>query len=563
MNNVEMETKNPSTFQGEGLLANDEQILLSSLQIYKRREAKATASVKKLRAVIYARVSTKEQADEDKTSLPAQLEKCKAVIKSKGWEFIEEYQDGGISGHLTDERHGLQSMLRDAREKKFDLIVVKDFDRFARNKDSAAIIRQELKELGIQVYSLNTPIEPRSRNTCDPDEDDMATITETISDMRSDLERKQIRRRMKEGKENVAKAGSLPNRVPYGYKVNRYFEGRKAKREIVIDEEAASRVKFIFSEFISGKGVRKITIEMNNKGWKSPKGGLWSSRGIKYILGNAVYIGKVLWGWRHAKYAITREWIAKGREGYMGNGNHQPIIDRVIFLKAQEIRASRNRGARGGVERSRGILTGIAKCIRCGHGVSYQKRRHSRKNKNPNWNDTVTHEYVCTGYKYSGICSPRVMSATKLESEVLNHIKNLYCHPKVQEKIVYDRNDYITGDREKEIKRLEREIMLYPEKENRHLEAYEKGVESLEQYQNSIARLREENMKMHVERDSLTSLCSLSAQKEAVMAKLVESMKDFDTFWNALQLDEKKLILRSIIREIRAGDGKVEIDFIL
>ena len=155
------------------------------------------------------------------------------------------------------------------------------------------------------------------------------------------------------------------------------------------------------------------------------------------------------------------------------------------------------------------------------------------------------------------------MSATKLESEVLNHIKNLYCHPKVQEKIVYDRNDYITGDREKEIKRLEREIMLYPEKENRHLEAYEKGVESLEQYQNSIARLREENMKMHVERDSLTSLCSLSAQKEAVMAKLVESMKDFDTFWNALQLDEKKLILRSIIREIRAGDGKVEIDFIL
>src|SRR3989344_6365621 len=103
MNNVEMETKNPSTFQGEGLLANDEQILLSSLQIYKRREAKATASVKKLRAVIYARVSTQEQADEDKTSLPAQLEKCKAVIKSKGWEFIEEYQDGGISGNLTDE----------------------------------------------------------------------------------------------------------------------------------------------------------------------------------------------------------------------------------------------------------------------------------------------------------------------------------------------------------------------------------------------------------------------------------------------------------------------------
>ena len=49
----------------------------------------------------------------------------------------------------------------------------------------------------------------------------------------------------------------------------------------------------------------------------------------------------------------------------------------------------------------------------------------------------------------------------------------------------------------------------------------------------------------------------------AAIQKLVSSLKDFDRAWKAMQLDEKKLILRSIIKEIRGGNGKVEIDFIL
>ena len=67
--------------------------------------------------------------------------------------------------------------------------------------------------------------------------------------------------------------------------------------------------------------------------------------------------------------------------------------------------------------------------------MGYQKRRNKHSHRNPDWNDTITFEYICTGYNYSGICSQRVMSATKLEGMVIDHIKNLYSHPKVQEKI--------------------------------------------------------------------------------------------------------------------------------
>src|SRR2546425_1651960 len=72
-----------------------------------------------LRAAIYARVSTQEQANR-KTSIPDQLEACHKIVKEKGWKFMEEYKDEAVSGHLTEERNGLQSMLRDARQHKFD-----------------------------------------------------------------------------------------------------------------------------------------------------------------------------------------------------------------------------------------------------------------------------------------------------------------------------------------------------------------------------------------------------------------------------------------------------------
>lgn len=525
-------------------------------------QKKGGNTIQALRAVIYVRVSTQEQAQK-KASIPDQLERCHKIIDEKGWTLIQEYKDEGISGHLTVERHGLQSMLRDAREHKFDLIVVKDYDRFARDKDAAGVIRGELKELSIQTYALNTPFEPKSTSEYEPDEDQMGTMVEAMSDLRSDMERKAIIQRMKMGKMRNAQSGNIPNRVPYGYEVHRELVGSKIKRTILVNEEKATRVRFIYNEYARGVGDRKIVIEMNRKGWPAPGGGEWNKAALRYILSNPTYMGKVWWGWRHAKYSKTKEWRRRGKLGFIGDGNHPKIIDPPLFNIVQEIRAGRQRSARGGSERSFGLLTGIAKCIRCGSGVGYQRRHHDRSRKNPKWRNTVTHEYICTGYKYKGICSSRVMSAIKLESEVLNHIKNIYSHPKVQEKIIYDEKGQDETDREKEIIRLEREIAMEPVKMERQHDAYEKGITTIEEYEARVEKIREEIAKSRMERDHLVSLSSLTAQKVASIQKLVASMRDFDTAWEAMELDERKMILRSIIKEIRAGEGKVEIDFIL
>ncbi len=516
-----------------------------------------------LRVAPYYRVSTQEQKLK-KTSIPLQQKDCLRVMEEKGWVLSKEYQDDGISGHLMEERHGLQSMLRDAREHKFDLILVKDYDRFARNKDGIGIVRQELKKLGVQTYSINTPVEPKQVCDYDPDDNDTATIMETISDMRSDLERTAINRRLKIGRMAIAQKGKIPNKVPYGYKVVRTLNESKTKilRSVVIDENEAEKIRFIFNEYVKGAGVRKITIAMNKNGWKAPQGPLWSSQTIKYILVNPTYAGKVWWGWRHAEYKKSKEMRRRGKVGYTGDGIHTPIIDEKLFNLVQEIKAGRVKQVQGGAARSLGMLTGIAKCIRCKCGVGYQKRYNKRSKINPNWKDTITHEYICTGYKYKGICSQRVMSAEKLESSVLDHIKNYYSNQKVQENISYDTTNGMEKDITRYMAQLEKEIESGTTKEQRHKDAYEKGLETIEELEANISRIRDEVKISHMELDDYKQQSSLTTQKGANTRKLIETIKDFDTCWDTIELDEKKMILRSIIKEIRAGDGRVEIDFI-
>lgn len=518
-----------------------------------------------LRCSVYARCSTQEQANK-KASVPQQLKECHKVIVDKGWIFFKEYVDAGISGHLIDERDGLQSMLRDAREHKFDLIIVKDYDRFARNKNKAGDLREELKELGIQTYAINSPVDPRPLEEYDPEDNDSATIMESISDMRADLERSGINRRMKIGRMIKAKAGKIPNRVPYGYKKN-WLPGADPKDKptkiILLDEEAAEKIRFIFKAYSEGKGDRKIALEMNKMGWNGPQGVHWSTHTIKYILNNPTYTGKVWWGWRHAEYNRTKEWRRRGRQGYTGQGEHTPIIDEALFKLVKEIRASRTTSITGGSERSFGVLTGIAKCVRCGSGVGYKKRHNNRSRQNPNWNDTLTYEYICTGYKYKGICSQRVMSADKLEPMVLDQIKSVYAHPKVQASLVHSGSNQEEQDRIKKMLQLEKDIQAGPVKEQRHKDAYEKGIESLEEFAGNISRIREEIKGYHMELYDLNSQADVTTQREVSVRKLMSSIKNFDASWEAMSLDERKTILRSIIKEIRAGDGRVEVDFIL
>ena len=111
-----------------------------------------------MRAVIYLRVSTKEQAEEG-YSIPAQAEACRRFVADQGWDLADEYVERGESARTAD-RPQLQAMLaRLAEDPSIDCLVVHKLDRLARNLEDHAAIRAALRKAGVQLHSVTESLE--------------------------------------------------------------------------------------------------------------------------------------------------------------------------------------------------------------------------------------------------------------------------------------------------------------------------------------------------------------------------------------------------------------------
>src|SRR5262245_53090451 len=105
-----------------------------------------------LRAVcaLYMRVSTKGHGQTTDTQAMALRE----YAQRRGFQIVEEYRDEGISGS-KDSRPALDRLMKDARARKFDLVIVARFDRFARSVSHLLRALAEFSHLGIVFVLLS------------------------------------------------------------------------------------------------------------------------------------------------------------------------------------------------------------------------------------------------------------------------------------------------------------------------------------------------------------------------------------------------------------------------
>src|SRR4051812_29625812 len=100
-----------------------------------------------MKAAIYARVSTLDQEPEN------QLIELRRYINARGWGTPTEYVDRGVSGS-KDRRPALDQLLRDAKRRRFDVVVCWRLDRLGRNLKHLLTLIEELKAMGIAFVSL-------------------------------------------------------------------------------------------------------------------------------------------------------------------------------------------------------------------------------------------------------------------------------------------------------------------------------------------------------------------------------------------------------------------------
>lgn len=102
------------------------------------------------RAAIYARFSSEMQRE---ASIDDQVRVCTAHLERDGWSVVETYADHAVSG-ATALRSGHQALLRDARARRFDLVIAESLDRFSRDQEYIAAFYKLMSFAGIAVVTL-------------------------------------------------------------------------------------------------------------------------------------------------------------------------------------------------------------------------------------------------------------------------------------------------------------------------------------------------------------------------------------------------------------------------
>lgn len=517
-----------------------------------------------MRTVIYTRVSTEEQAGADKGSHEDQIEKGKRTINEHGWELVNIYQDTQ-KGHEITNRIELLKLLEDAKQHKFDLVIIRDADRLARDRATATIIREQLKDCLVQIYSIDQPREPMSADKYDPDEDDSGVIYEGISDIKADLDIKSLRRKVRQGAKNRALKGQLHN-VPYGYDKEYLAIHPSVILKVTENEKEAEVIRNMFNWYGNKDySYRRIATEVNRNKLPSPTGKLWSSAYIQRILKNPVYIGYV----RHNHRPVKRgkRIITPKEEWILIKGTHPAIIPEDLFNKVQE-RIKQKTVLRGRAVASKGLLVGLVKCGYCGKNLYYKTSHRGLKyrEKYPSTNAKPYYSYYCaSSYTYGdGVtqCKGHIMGATKLEDAVVTKIQQIINNPTIYKEFMQRATDDNRRGSERERVYLITALETLKVAAKRHWQAYESQVITLQEY----AQAKEENLaqkeKTQNELSILEEKLSKSLTGSALEKQKRAFLRDFSNKFDSANLEIRRKILQGLIKDVIVKKDRVKINFV-
>ncbi len=226
------------------------------------------------RAILYARVSTDEQARSG-YSLAQQIEALRAYAASEGYEVLEEVVDAGQSG-ASLERPGMDRVRDLVAAGGVSVVLAQDRDRFSREPAYLYLLREEFTAHGTRIKSLN------DRGDDSPE----GQLTDGILDQLAKFERAKTTERSRRGKKQKDRLGKiLSTRAAYG------FDWNSARDGYVINPEQMAVVRRMFYMVgVEGRSLCAIQKQLSEDGVQSPTGkAQWDLQSIRKLLKRDLY----------------------------------------------------------------------------------------------------------------------------------------------------------------------------------------------------------------------------------------------------------------------------------
>ena len=485
----------------------------------------------------YCRVST-DKADQ-LNSLEAQKDFFYEYTKRTGDTLIRLYADEGISGTKIKNRKEFLRMMADAEHGLFDMVVVKDISRFARNTVDLLQSVRRLKSLGIETQFLTANMTSMGNSE----------FVLTIFGALAQEESANTSKRIKFGKKMNAEKGRVPN-IVFGYDktIGDYFN-------LSINENEVMAIRQIFQWYTEeGYGGSKIANMLNERGIKTKRGNNWSQNSVCRILTNEIYTGKIINGKEEIADFLTGQRKEKDESEWLVTLRPElRIIEDEVFDKAQDILKGRHDSFKITHERqsNKYLFSTLIKCKEC--GWSFRRTVRQYKNTYVRW--------VCSGHNGKGADScPNAVTVD--EEELIQALQDYFQEILSKKKKVINyvikefQRVYKAKDENIEYeKQLNTELNRLRKSREKYMDMYTDDLISREELNEKIGGMRKEIERLENELKMVSYHLTKGEQLEAILNSTFKQLEDITDVHEMTNAQLKRLIQKIEVDK----DGNVDI----
>lgn len=464
---------------------------------------------------LYIRVSTDDQAElspDAQKRLLLDYAKKNGIIISNDFIFSES-----VSGRHVQKRPEFQRMIGIAKQPShpIDVILVWKYSRFARNQEESIVYKSMLKKDHVDVISISEPLI----------DGPFGSLIERIIEWMDEYYSIRLSGEVLRGMKEKALQNGYQSSPCLGY------EAVGHGKPYQINEAEYAMVSYIMDLYDNqNMDETAIARKCNDLGYKTKRGNPFERRTIDRILQNPFYCGIVSWN------------------GVEFEGSHEVRISKERFDRRQRLIASRKRPMKArNVSTCKHWLSGLLKCSVCGATLSY-----TGNGKCP--------YFQCWKYAKGFHKTSVALSVKKAEEAVISYFDQILSGTD----FTYVRKDQPATDETVAIEQLQKELSKLSTREIRIRDAYESGIDSLEEYKANKERLISNRLQLET---GLEKLRKEQEEKEVNKEDVLHEIKSVnDILKNPdVSYEEKGTLIRTIVDQIvyDKESGKMYFDIIV
>lgn len=448
---------------------------------------------------LYCRLSQDDGREGESNSITNQKAILENYAKQHNMKNIRFFIDDGWSG-TNFERPSFMKMKEEIENGNVSTVIVKDLSRFGRDHIMVGYFTEMfLPEANVRFIAINDNVDTENSES-----NEFAPFTNIFNEWYAKNTSKKIRAVVRAKGEAGKRVGTA---IPYGY-----IKNPDNPEQLMIDEEAAHVVKYIYELCICGKGPTQIAKQLTAENIPTPtvyfkEHGMpynskkainttWDGQSIIYILENMIYLGHTVNFKTTTKSYKSHKTIDLPKEDWLIFENtHPAIIEKSVWYKVQELRKNKRRNTKSG---KTSIFSGVLECADCGAKLYYCTCKRYDKGQE---------HFVCSNYKSNtGSCSVHYIRESVLYDIVLTQIQLMLEYLNMfEDEFVKSVMDKSSRDKKKEVSARKR-----------LLECNKNRIAELDDI---FKRIYEDNMKGKL---SDERFAKLSADYEAEQKQLID-----------------------------------------